>query len=83
MPTFVNYHVYVLPILRYSGFPWVVPTNTGIFKTMQRKQTLASAFGIQNENWGYAFFRDNKASIWKKNAMLLHCFLEQLLFNYL
>ena len=34
---------------------------------MRRKQNLASAFGIQNENWGnHAFFGDNKASIKKK-----------------
>ena len=42
------------------------------FKTMRRKQNLASDFGIQKENNGgggggnHAFFRDNKASIWKK-----------------
>ena len=37
------------------------------FKTMWRKQNLASDFGIQKENWGnHAFFRDNKASVWKK-----------------
>ena len=38
------------------------------FKTMRRKQNLASDFGIQKENWGeiIQFFRDNKASIWKK-----------------
>ena len=36
---------------------------------MRRKQNLASAFGIQKENWGsHAFFRDNKASIWKKKT---------------
>ena len=36
------------------------------FKTIRGKQNLASAFGIQKENWGnHAFFRDSKASIWK------------------
>ena len=34
---------------------------------MQRKQNLASALGIQKENLGnHAFFRDKKASIWRK-----------------
>ena len=35
---------------------------------MQRRQNLASALGIQKENWGVImhFLRDNKASIWKK-----------------
>ena len=49
--------------------------NTGMhiflrgLKTMQRKQNSASALVIQKENWGlkHAFFRDNKASIWKKS----------------
>ena len=41
------------------------------FKTMHRKQNLASAFGIQTENWGsHAFFRDNKASMWKKRPYI-------------
>ena len=38
-------------------------------KTMQRKQNLVSVLGIQRENYfvgNHAFFRDNKASIWKK-----------------
>ena len=38
------YCAYVLSTSRYSGFLWVVPTNTGIFfarfKTRQRKQEL-------------------------------------------
>ena len=72
------YCAYVLRISKYSGFLWVVPTNTGIFfarlKTMRKKQNLASAFGIHKENGGggggsyHAFFRDNKASIWKKQT---------------
>ena len=28
------------------------------FQTMQRKQTLASAFGIQKENWGTMHFSE-------------------------
>ena len=37
---------------------------------MWRKQNLASPLGIQKENWGgnHAFSRDNRASIWIKNA---------------
>ena len=56
------YCSYVLPISRYSGFLWVVPTNTGIFlrgfKAMQRKQNLASA----KIGGNHAFFSDNKDS---------------------
>ena len=37
------------------------------FKSMQRKQNLASALGIQKKTGGnHAFFRDNKGSTWKK-----------------
>ena len=47
---------------------------------MGKKQHLASAFGIQRENWGnHAFFRDNKTSIWKKKP--IHCFAILLLFR--
>ena len=35
------------------------------FKTMQRKQNLTSDFG-----GNHAFFRDNKASIWKKEPYI-------------
>ena len=49
------YCAYVLCISRYSGFLWVVPTKHGDifarFKTMRRKQNLATALGIQKENW--------------------------------
>ena len=76
MPTFVNYCVYVLPISRYSGVPWVVPTNTGIFKTMLRKKTLASAFGTSKMKIGAMHFSEIiKLQFEKKNAMLLHCFV--------
>ena len=41
----------------YSGLLWVVPTNTGIF--FARFKTI----------WAnHAFFRDDKASIWKKTS---------------
>ena len=50
------YCAYVLRILSYLGFLWVVPINTGIFfarfKTLRRKQNLASALCIQIENLG-------------------------------
>ena len=37
------------------------------FKTMRGEQNLASALGIQKQNWGnHAFFRYNEASIWEK-----------------
>ena len=59
--------------------------NTGMniflsgLKTMRRKQNSASALAtcIQKENWGlkHAFFRDNKASIWKKKPYSVHCFV--------
>ena len=43
-------------------------------KTMQRKQNLTSALGIQKKiRDNQAFFRHNSASIWKKNA--IHCFV--------
>ena len=48
------YCAYVLRISRYSDFVWVVQSRDicARFNTMQRKQNLASAFGIQKENWG-------------------------------
>ena len=50
------YCAYVLRISGYSGFLWVVPTNTGIFlrglKNMRKKQNLASALCIQKEHSG-------------------------------
>ena len=39
------------------------------FKTMRRKQNLASALGIQKENY-HAFFRDKKASILNKTPYI-------------
>ena len=58
------YCAYVLRISRYSGFLWVVPTNTGIFlrglklygESRNKKMLLVS----QKKNGGnYAFFRDD------------------------
>ena len=43
------YCAYVLRISRHSGFLWDI---FACFKTMRRKQNLASDFGIQRENWG-------------------------------
>ena len=46
------------------------------FKSIREKQNLASAFGIQKENWGnHAFFRDNQALIWIKSAIFCLVFL--------
>ena len=72
------YCAYVLRISRYSGFVWVVPTNTGIFlrglKLCRKSRTLQVLLVSRKKIWGnYAFFRDNKASIWKKTA--IHCFV--------
>ena len=69
----------------------MVPTNTGIFlrglKLCRESSTwqvlLVSKKGIGGS---HAIFRDNKASIWKKNAIhcfVFYCFLELLLNNYL
>ena len=62
------YCAYVLRILRYSGFLWVLPTNTGIFlrglklcgesRTHQELSEFEKKIGDS-----HAFFRDNKASI--------------------
>ena len=50
------YCAHVLRISRYSGFLWVVRTNSGIFfarlTTIRRKQNSASALDIQKENRG-------------------------------
>ena len=72
------YCAYVLRILRYSDFLWVVPANTGIFlrglklcRESRTKQVLLVS--IKKIGGNHAFFRDYKASIWKKNA--IHCFV--------
>ena len=76
----VVYLAYVLCILKYSGFLWVVPTNTGIFlrgfklckESTTQQVLLASKMRIGGN---HAFFRGNKASIWKKRHRLL-CILQ-------
>ena len=65
------YCAYVLRISRYSGFLWVVPTNTGIFlralKLCGESRTWQVILVSKKKIGGsHAFFRDNKASIWKK-----------------
>ena len=47
------------------------------FKIMRGKQNLASALGIQKENSGgnHAFFRDDKASIWKKKILTARLYM--------
>ena len=58
------YCAYVLRISRYSGFLWVVPTNTGIFlrglklcgESRTQQMLLASP---QKIGGNHAFFRDN------------------------
>ena len=59
----------------YSGFLWVVPTNTGIFlsglklhvggESSTSQGLLVSKKKIEGN---HAFFRDNEASIWKKKT---------------
>ena len=70
MPTFVTAHTFCAS-RRYSGFLWVVPTNTGIFlrglKLCGKSSTIQVLLVSKKKVWGnHAFFRDNKASIWKK-----------------
>ena len=65
------YRTNVLRISRYSGFLWVVPTNTGIFlralKLCGESRTWEVILVSKKKIGGkHAFFRDNKASIWKK-----------------
>ena len=69
---------YVLRILRYSCFLWEVPTNTWIFlrslKLCRESRTEQMLLVTKKKIWGnHAFFRDNKALIWKKNSK--HCAL--------
>ena len=58
------YCAYVLRIARYSGFLWVVPTNTGIFlrglKLYGESRTYQMLLVSQKKIGGnHAFFRDN------------------------
>ena len=67
------YCAYILRISRYSGLLRVVPTNTGIF-------LCGLILSGENRTWqlllvskkkiggNHTFFRDKKASIWKKKA---------------
>ena len=72
VPTFVTAHMhYVLRILRYSGFLRVVPSNTGIFLRslkLFRESSTQQVLLVPKKKFGVTmhFFRDNKASIWKK-----------------
>ena len=56
----------------------MVSTNTGmLFKYMRRKQNLASAIGIQTENWVTMHFSEVSESFnfEKKNRHALLCIL--------
>ena len=58
------YCAYVLRIARYSGFLWVVPTNTGIFlrslKLYRESRTYQMSLVSQKKIGGnHAFFREN------------------------
>ena len=59
------YCVYVLRIWRYSGFPWVVPTNTGIFLSglKEKKVEVSKCSWYPKIGGKRAFFRDKKALI--------------------
>ena len=67
------YCAYDLCISRYSGFLRVGATNTGIFlrglklcgESRTQQALLVSKKKIRGN---HAFFRDNKASIWKKKT---------------
>ena len=63
VPTIVTAHT-VLRIARYSGFLWVVPTNTRIFlrglKLYGESRTYQMPLVSQKKIWGnHAFFREN------------------------
>ena len=65
------YCAYVLRISRYLGFLWVVPINTGIFlcglNLCRESRTEQVLLIFKKKFWGnHLFFRDDKASIWKK-----------------
>ena len=56
VPTFVTAHTFCASRDTQVSYGWCLLINGDIFarlvKTMQRKQNLASALGIQKENWG-------------------------------
>ena len=73
-----------LRISRYSGFLWVVPTDTlyrdifARFKTMRRKHNLASAFWYPKRKLGVNMYFSEiiiKASIWRKMPYIALCFI--------
>ena len=70
------YCTYLLRISRYSGFLWVVPTNTGIFLrgllNYAEKAELSKCFQYPERNFGgnHAFFRDKEASILDKSSYI-------------
>ena len=85
------YGAYVLCTSRYSGFLWVVPTNIGIFlpclKLRGESRTWEMLLVSKKKIGGnHAFFRDNKASIWKKknaiHCFVFYCFFGLLLLSY-
>ena len=78
VPTFVTTHTFCASQDTRVSYGWCLLYRNIFtrFKTMQRKQNLASALGIQNKIW--KFFSDTKASIWKENAtrcFVFYCFL--------
>ena len=65
----------VLHISKYSVFLWVVLTNTGIFlrglKLCRESRTQRVLFVSKKKIGGNdGFFRENKASIWKKTPYI-------------
>ena len=72
VPTFVTAHTFCSSRDTWVSYGWCLLIQ-GYFawlKTMRRKQNLASALGFQKKIWcNHAFFRDNRASIWKRNAI--------------
>ena len=70
VPTIVTAHTFCASGDTRVSYEWCLLLQGyffACFKTMRRKQNLASDFGIQKEIGGnHVFFRDNKASIWKK-----------------
>ena len=78
VPTFVTAHTFCASEI--VGFLWVVPTNTGIFlrglklcgEGRTQQALLVSKMKIGGN---HAFFRDSKASIWKKKLQHTFCIL--------
>ena len=70
---------YVLRISRYSGFLWVVPTNTGIFLRglYTEKAEVSKCSWYPNEKLGVTmhFSQIIKLQIGKRKRHTLHCIL--------